>query len=106
HAAEQRRIPWIRVGTNSLIQLGHGRYQQRVQATITSRTSHIAVELASDKEETNKVLARLGLPVPRQALVRSADAAIEAAESIGYPVVVKPWNANHGRGISIWLTDG
>ena len=106
HAAEQRRIPWIRLGTNSLIQLGHGRYQQRVQATITSRTSHIAVELASDKEETNKVLARLGLPVPRQALIRSADAAIEAAESIGYPVVVKPWNANHGRGISIGLTDG
>jgi cyanophycin synthetase len=106
HAAEERRIPWIRLGTNSLIQLGHGRYQQRVQATITSRTSHIAVDLASDKEETNKVLARLGLPVPRQALVRSAEAAIEAAESIGYPVVVKPWNANHGRGISIGLTDG
>jgi cyanophycin synthetase len=77
-----------------------------VQATVTSRTSHIAVELASDKEETNKVLGRLGLPVPRQALVRSADAATEAAESIGYPVVVKPWNANHGRGISIGLTDG
>jgi cyanophycin synthetase len=106
HAAEERRIPWIRLGTNSLIQLGHGRYQQRVQATVTSRTSHIAVELASDKEETNKVLARLGLPVPRQALVRTAEAAAEAAESIGYPVVVKPWNANHGRGISIGMTDG
>ncbi len=106
HAAEERRIPWIRLGTNSLIQLGHGRYQQRVQATVTSRTSHIAVELASDKEETNKVLARLGLPVPRQALVRTAEAAVEAAESIGYPVVVKPWNANHGRGISIGLTGG
>jgi cyanophycin synthetase len=106
HAAEERRIPWIRLGTNSLIQLGHGRYQQRVQATVTSRTSHIAVELASDKEETNTVLARLGLPVPRQALVRTAEAAAEAAESIGYPVVVKPWNANHGRGISIGMTDG
>ncbi len=106
HAAEERRIPWIRLGTNSLIQLGHGRYQQRVQATVTSRTSHIAVELASDKEETNKVLARLGLPVPRQALVRTAAAAVDAAEKIGYPVVVKPWNANHGRGISIGLTDG
>src|SRR5512141_207310 len=104
-AAEERRIPWIRLGSNSLIQLGHGRFQQRVQATITSRTSHIAVELASDKEETNKVLARLGLPVTRQALVRDADAAVEAASRVGYPVVVKPFNANHGRGISIGLTE-
>ncbi len=104
-AAEERRIPWIRLGTNSLIQLGHGRYQQRVQATITSRTSHIAVDLASDKEETNKVLGRLGLPVPRQELVGSAQDAVMAAGRIGVPVVVKPWNANHGRGISIGVSE-
>jgi cyanophycin synthetase len=102
-AAEERRIPWIRLNEQSLIQFGHGRYQQRIQATITSRTSHIAVELASDKEETNRLLAHLGLPVPRQRLVQEADDAVAAAERIGYPVVVKPYNANHGRGISIHL---
>jgi len=102
-AAEERRIPWIRINDQSLIQFGHGRFQQRIQATITSRTSHIAVELASDKEETNRILAQLGLPVPRQRLVQGADDAVAAAERIGYPVVVKPYNANHGRGISIHL---
>ncbi len=103
-AAEERRIPWIRLNEQSLIQFGHGRFQQRIQATITSRTSHIAVELASDKEETNRILAQLGLPVPRQRLVQHADDAAAAAERIGFPVVVKPFNANHGRGISIHLT--
>jgi cyanophycin synthetase len=103
-AAEERRIPWIRVNDQSLIQFGHGRYQQRIQATVTSRTSHIAVELASDKEETNRILGNLGLPVPRQRLVQGAEDAVEAAEKIGYPVVVKPFNANHGRGITIHVT--
>jgi cyanophycin synthetase len=103
-AAEERRIPWIRLNEQSLIQLGHGRYQQRVQATVTSRTPHIAVELASDKEETNRILANLGLPVPRQRLVQREDDAVAAAERIGYPVVVKPFNANHGRGITIHVT--
>jgi cyanophycin synthetase len=103
-AADDRKIPWIRLNEQSLIQFGHGRFQQRVQATVTSRTSHIAVELASDKEETNRILAQLGLPVPRQRLVQRADDAVSAAERIGYPVVVKPFNANHGRGISIHLS--
>ena len=105
HAAEERRIPWMRPGTNSLIQFGHGRYRRRVQATVTSNTSHIAVELASDKEETNRILANLGLPVPVQRLVQTPDGAVHAAHAIGYPVVVKPFNANHGRGISIHLVD-
>jgi cyanophycin synthetase len=103
-AAEERKIPWIRVNEQSLIQFGHGRYQQRIQATVTGRTSHIAVELASDKEETNRILGNLGLPVPRQRLVQGAEDAVEAAEAIGYPVVVKPFNANHGRGITIHIS--
>src|SRR5689334_21239036 len=103
-AAEERRIPWIRLNEQSLIQFGHGRYQQRIQATVTSRTSHIAVELSSDKEETNRILGNLGLPVPRQRLVQGEDDAVAAAERVGYPVVVKPYNANHGRGISIYLS--
>ncbi len=103
--AQARGIPWIRLNEYSLVQFGHGRYQQRIQATITSRTPHIAVELASDKEETNRILATLGLPVPRQRLVQGEESAVRAAEEIGYPVVVKPYNGNHGRGVSIHLTD-
>ena len=103
-AAERRGIPWLRLNGQSLVQLGHGRHQKRIQATVTSETRHIAVEIASDKEETRSILAALGLPVPRQELVYSADGAAEAAEAIGYPVVTKPLNANHGRGISIRLT--
>jgi cyanophycin synthetase len=103
-AAEARGIPWFRLNEQSLVQFGHGKYQQRIQATVTGRTPHIAVELASDKEETNRILASLGLPVPRQHLVQSAAAAVRAAERIGYPVVTKPYNGNHGRGISIRLT--
>ena len=99
-AAEARDIPWIRLNEHSLLQLGHGRYQKRLQATVTSQTAHIAVELASDKEETNRILGALGLPVPKQALVYSTVRAIEAAERIGYPVVLKPLNANHGRGVT------
>ncbi|MCX7034793.1 MAG: cyanophycin synthetase [Arenimonas sp.] len=102
-AAEERGIPWLRLNEQSLVQLGHGKYQQRIQATITGRTPHIAVELASDKEETNKILGSLGLPVPRQELVQSESAAIRAARRIGFPVVTKPYNGNHGRGISICL---
>jgi cyanophycin synthetase len=104
HAAEARGIPWLRLNSQSLVQLGYGKYQQRIQATVTSRTSHIAVELASDKEETNHLLAMLGLPVPRQMLVQTADDAVRAARRIGYPVVVKPYNGNHGRAVAIDLT--
>jgi biotin carboxylase len=75
-------------------------YGQRV-AIVGS--GYIAVELAQDKEETNKILANCGLPVPRQELVRSADRAVRAAERLGGPVVTKPYNGNHGRGISIGL---
>ena len=104
HAAEARDIPWLRLNDQSLIQLGYGCHQQRIQATITGRTSHISVELASDKEETNRILSRLGLPVPKQRLVQTAERAAAAADRIGYPVVTKPYNGNHGRGVSINLT--
>ncbi|MEM7416241.1 MAG: cyanophycin synthetase [Gemmatimonadota bacterium] len=104
-AAEERDVPWLRLNEYSMVQLGHGRFQQRIQATITSRTPHIAVEIASDKEETNKILGDLGLPVPEQKLVYGDKDAVRAAERIGYPVVVKPFNANHGRGVSLDLKD-
>ena len=100
-AAEERDIPWLRLNEQSLIQLGHGKYQQRIQATITGRTPYISVELAGDKEETNRILANMGLPVPQQILVSSADAAVKAANRLGGTVVTKPYNGNHGRGITI-----
>ncbi len=102
-AADERGIPWIRLNRYSLLQLGHGKYQKRIQATTTGNTSNIAVELASDKEETNAILRDLGLPVPSQRLVRSVREAQRAAERIGIPVVIKPFNGNHGRGVSVNL---
>ncbi len=104
-AARDRDIPNLRLNRYSLVQLGHGRYQRRIQATITSETRHIAVEIASDKEETNRLLADLGLPVASQALVYTERGVRRAVRKIGFPIVVKPLNANHGRGVSINLTD-
>jgi len=104
-AAEDRDIPWIRLNDRSLVQLGHGKYQRRIQATVTSETRHTAVEIASDKRLTNQILADLGLPAPRQKMVRGPEDAIEAAERLGYPVVVKPLDGNHGKGVSINLRD-
>jgi len=108
-AAEERDIPWIRLNDRSLVQLGHGKFQRRIQATITSETRHTAVEIASDKRLTNQILADLGLPVPRQVRVYDADEAVDAVApeggggGLGYPVVVKPLDGNHGRGVSIGL---
>ena len=68
-AAEERDIPWIRLNKYSLVQLGHGKFQKRIQATITSRTHNIAVEISCDKEDTHTLLEDLGLPVPQQRLV-------------------------------------
>ena len=104
-AAEEREIPYLRLNKYSLVQFGHGRYQQRIQATITSKTPHIAVEISCDKEDTHNLLRDLGLPVPQQHLVYSERGAARAAERLGFPVVVKPLDANHGRGVSINLVD-
>ncbi|MDO6839714.1 cyanophycin synthetase [Paraglaciecola chathamensis] len=102
-AAEARDIPWLRLNNYSLVQFGHGKYQKRIQATITSETKHIAVEISCDKEDTHNLLNDLGLPVPQQIMVYGVPQAIRAAKKIGYPVVVKPLNANHGRGVTINL---
>jgi len=104
-AAEAKNIPWLRLNEYSLVQFGHGKYQQRIQATITSKTPHIAVEISCDKEDTSSLLRDLGLPVPTQLIVQSARSAIRAANRIGYPVVTKPLDGNHGRGVSINLND-
>jgi cyanophycin synthetase len=102
-AAEERDIPWLRLNDYSLVQFGHGKYQKRIMATITSETRSIGVEIAGDKSETSRLLNDLGLPVPQQMIVYSAKEAARAARRIGFPVVVKPLDGNHGRGVSINL---
>jgi cyanophycin synthetase len=101
--AASRDIPWMRLNERSLIQLGQGRYQQRIRATMTSMTPALAVDIASDKKMTNQLLAAAGLPVPRSEVVRTADEAVTAAGRIGYPVVTKPLDGNHGRGVGLDL---
>ena len=101
--AQKRGIPFIRLNDQSLVQFGYGKYQKRIQATVTSETRHIAVEIAQDKELTNKLLKETGLPVPQSVLVRGEEEAVEAAEAIGYPCVVKPYNLSHGRGVALNL---
>jgi cyanophycin synthetase len=104
HAAEERGIPWIRLNDRSLVQLGHGKYQRRIQATLTSESRAIAVEIASDKRLTRQILDDLGLPVPRQAVVHDPEEAVEEAEALGFPVVLKPLDGNHGNAVAIGLT--
>lgn len=103
-AAQARDIPVYRLNDASLIQVGEGKYQQRIEAALTSRTPHIAVEIASDKNLCNTLLADLGLPVPRQKIVYTVEEALRAADRIGYPVVVKPLDGNHGRGVTANIT--
>jgi cyanophycin synthetase len=101
--AVSRDIPWIRLDRHSLVQLGQGVHQQRIRATMTSRTPSIAVDIASDKALTNQLLNAAGIPVPRSETVADADEAVRAAETIGFPVVVKPLDGNHGRGVCLDL---
>ncbi|MCA1781011.1 MAG: cyanophycin synthetase [Dermatophilaceae bacterium] len=101
--AVARDIPFIRLNTGSLVQLGQGVHAQRIRATMTSRTGALAVDIAGDKDLTGKLLGSAGLPVPKQEVVRTADGAVHAARSIGFPVVVKPLDGNHGRGVVLDL---
>jgi cyanophycin synthetase len=103
--AVSRGIPWIRLNKYSLCQLGYGENQKRIQATVTSQTSSIGVELACDKEDTKYLLEQAEIPVPKGEIVKSEEALESALRSIGYPVVIKPVNGNHGRGITTNITD-
>lgn len=103
--AVRRGIPAIRLDPKrSFVQLGHGKYQKRIWATVTSETPNIAVDVASNKELTNRLMHEIGIPVPRSLVVRSEDEAVRQAKRLGYPVVIKPLDGNHGRGVFINLT--
>ncbi|WP_448600394.1 cyanophycin synthetase [Thermoleptolyngbya sp.] len=101
-AAEARGIPWMPLSTRSLIQLGYGEHQKRIQASLSSGTSILGVELASDKEGTKRLLAEAGVPVPRGTTIYYLDELEQAIEDVGgFPIVIKPLDGNHGRGITI-----
>ena len=103
--AASRKIPWIRLGKNSLVQLGYGINQQRFQATITGNTSCIAVDIACNKELTKKMLEDAAIPVPSGDLVLDEEGLQRVIKKIGYPLVLKPLDGNHGKGASINVKD-
>ncbi len=103
--ARRRDIPVQRLNEGSLIQLGQGKYQQRLRASVTGRTSLIAVEAAGDKDFTKRLLGENGIPVPRGAVVQSEEEAVKAARRLGYPLVTKPLDGNHGRGVTTDIGD-
>lgn len=103
-AADDRDIPYIRLFEGNLVQFGYGSAQRRIWTAETDRTSAIAEGISRDKDLTKELLSTCGVPVPEGRLVESEEDAWEAAEDIGLPVVVKPYDGNHGRGVFTNLT--
>ena len=99
--AVARDIPWIRLGTNSLVQLGYGVNQMRFQATITNKTSYIAVDIAGNKEQTKRMLEMSSMPVASGDICFDEETLKQTIIKIGYPIVLKPLDGNHGKGASI-----
>lgn len=104
-ACRERGIPVHRVDEeSSLLQLGYGRYQRRIQATITGNTSSIAVDISCDKEMTKKILSNGGVPVPSGQIVRTEEEAVEAFLAVGTAVVIKPLHGNQGKGVTLKIS--
>ncbi len=103
-AATDRRIPHIRLNEGNLVQLGYGAAQRRIWTAETDLTSAIAEGISRDKDLTKSLLKSCGVPVPEGQVVTTVEDAWEAAEDIGLPVVVKPTDGNHGRGVSLDLS--
>jgi cyanophycin synthetase len=104
-AAYKRRIPTIRLNDGNLVQIGHGCKQQRIWTAETTKTSAIAEGIASDKQLSKDLLSNIGIPVPAGEEVDSPEQAWQVAQDIGFPVVVKPTDANHGRGVTLELSE-
>ena len=102
--AESRGIPWMRLNKNSLCQLGYGTNQKKIQATITSETSSIAVELACDKEGTKHILGEAKVEVPQGEVIWEEDHLEEVCHEMGFPLVIKPVGGNHGRGVTVHIS--
>ncbi len=103
--AAKRGIPYIRLNKNSLVQLGYGVHQKRIRATIASTTGNIAVDIACDKEETKNLLGAAEIPVPKGDVVRTEEGLQSAVTRIGYPIVIKPIDGNHGKGNTTNITN-
>lgn len=101
--AEARDIPFIRLNEQSLVQLGYGVHQQRIQATTTNKTNMISVDIAGNKHAAKKLLGEMGVPVPKGFRIREEDELKDAVESIGFPVVIKPLDGNHGKGATVGI---
>ena len=100
--AEARKIPWMWLSARAMLQLGYGANQKRIQATLSNNTSILAVELACDKEGTKTMLGDAGIPVPKGTVIHYQDELEAAIKDVGgYPIVIKPLDGNHGRGITI-----
>lgn len=99
--AVARDIPFIRLNDESLVQLGYGKNQVRFRATMTDRTSSIAVDLASNKEETKRLLQEAAIPVAKGMCIVHESEVQEAIDKIKFPLVFKPLDGNHGKGASI-----
>ncbi len=101
--AESRDIPFIRLNDQSLVQLGYGVHQKRIQATTTSQTNMISVDIAGNKDATKKLLGEMGVPVPKGYKIRNEEDLEKTIERIGYPVVIKPLDGNHGKGATVGI---
>ncbi|HEY1023344.1 MAG TPA: cyanophycin synthetase, partial [Flavisolibacter sp.] len=103
--AKKRGIPAMRLDGDSLVQLGYGCNQKRIEATITSHTSMLAVDVAGDKHKTKQLLREANLPVPMGEVVTTVEELQKAVTVIGYPIVIKPLKGNHGKGATINILD-
>ncbi len=99
--AISRNIPYIRLDKSSLIQLGYGKNQVRFRATMTDKTSSIAVDLASNKDETKRLLKDAAIPVATGVCISNPDDLEYSVKQLGFPLVFKPLDGNHGKGASI-----
>ena len=99
--AISRNIPWIRLNNSSLVQLGYGVNQVRFRATMTEKTSSIAVDIACNKDETKRMLSEASIPVAKGDTISSIDNLDKVIDSVGFPLVFKPLDGNHGKGASI-----
>jgi cyanophycin synthetase len=103
--AEAQGIPALRLDDHSLLQLGWGARQKKLRASITSDTPFVAVEAAGDKQLTRSLLQKAGIPAPEGVVIRDVEDAVVEAKRLGWPVVVKPLDANHGKGVTTEICD-
>lgn len=101
--AIKRCIPVIQIGKQSILQLGYGKKQRRMEATLTDKTSCISVDIACDKELTKEILNGIGLPVPQGRCVQSEEGVINVCKEIGFPIVIKPLDGNQGKGVTVCI---